>query len=73
MTQSTFQPISKLDGKVVVIVGGAGAIGIATAVPALIFYNVLMRNTRLHVTQLEAFAERFLRLALKHRKQWSDA
>jgi hypothetical protein len=30
-----------------------------------------MRNTRLHVTQLEAFAERFLRLALKHRQQWS--
>jgi biopolymer transport protein ExbB len=51
----------------------ATAIGIATAVPALIFYNVLMRNTRLHVTQLEAFAERFLRLALKHRKQWSGA
>ena len=51
----------------------ATAIGIATAVPALIFYNVLMRNTRLHVTQLEVFAERFLRLALKHRKQWSGA
>ena len=51
----------------------ATAIGIATAVPALIFYNVLMRNTRLHVTQLEAFAERFLRLALKHRTQWSGA
>jgi 3-oxoacyl-[acyl-carrier protein] reductase len=31
MTQSTFQPISKLEGKVAVIVGGAGAIGIATA------------------------------------------
>lgn len=51
----------------------ATAIGIATAVPALIFYNVLMRNTRLHVTQLEAFAERFLRLALKHRAKWSSA
>ncbi|BDU58803.1 biopolymer transporter ExbB [Limnohabitans sp. MORI2] len=51
----------------------ATAIGIATAVPALIFYNVLMRNTRLHVTQLEAFAERFLRLALKHRGKWSGA
>ena len=51
----------------------ATAIGIATAVPALIFYNVLMRNTRLHVTQLEAFAERFLRLALKHRAKWSGA
>ena len=31
MTQSTFQPISRLDGKVAVIIGGAGAIGIATA------------------------------------------
>ena len=49
----------------------ATAIGIATAVPALIFYNVLMRNTRLYVTQLESFAERFLRLALKHRSEWS--
>lgn len=51
----------------------ATAIGIATAVPALIFYNVLMRNTRLHVTQLESFAERYLRLAMKHRAQWSGA
>ena len=50
----------------------ATAIGIATAVPALIFYNVLMRNTRLHVTALEAFAERFLRFALKHRTQWGQ-
>ena len=49
----------------------ATAIGIATAVPALIFYNVLMRNTRLHVTQLESFAERFLRFALKNSPQWS--
>ncbi len=31
MTQSTFQPISRLDGKVAVIIGGAGAIGISTA------------------------------------------
>lgn len=31
MTQSTFQPITQLDGKVAVIIGGAGAIGIATA------------------------------------------
>jgi biopolymer transport protein ExbB len=51
----------------------ATAIGIATAVPALIFYNVLMRNTRLYVTQLESFAERFLRLAMKHRADWSGA
>jgi biopolymer transport protein ExbB len=51
----------------------ATAIGIATAVPALIFYNVLMRNTRLHVTQLESYAERFLRFALTHRAQWNGA
>jgi 3-oxoacyl-[acyl-carrier protein] reductase len=31
MTQSTYQPISRLDGKVAVIIGGAGAIGEATA------------------------------------------
>lgn len=51
----------------------ATAIGIATAVPALLFYNLLMRRTRLHVTDLEAFAERFLRLALGHRSQWGAA
>ena len=48
----------------------ATAIGIATAVPAVIFYNVLMRKARVHVTDLEAFAERFLRLAIKHRQHW---
>ena len=31
MTQSTYQPIFRLDGKVAVIIGGAGAIGEATA------------------------------------------
>lgn len=51
----------------------ATAIGIATAVPALLFYNLLMRRTRLHVTDLEAFAERFVRLALAHRSQWEAA
>jgi len=48
----------------------ATAVGIATAVPAVIFYNVLMRKARVHVTDLEAFAERFLRLAIKHRQHW---
>jgi biopolymer transport protein ExbB len=49
----------------------ATAIGIATAVPALLFYNLLMRKARLHVTEMEAFSERFLRFALKHRQKWS--
>ena len=51
----------------------ATAIGIATAVPAVIFYNILMRKARVHVTDLEAFAERFLRFAIKHRQQWRSA
>jgi biopolymer transport protein ExbB len=48
----------------------ATAIGIATAVPALIFFNLLTRKVRLHVTHLEVFAERFLRFAIKHRQEW---
>jgi biopolymer transport protein ExbB len=48
----------------------ATAIGIATAVPALIFFNLLTRKARLHVTHLEVFAERFLRFAIKHRQEW---
>lgn len=51
----------------------ATAIGIATAVPALLFYNMLMRKTRVYITDLEAFSEQFLRVALKNRQHWEHA
>ncbi len=42
------------------------AIGIATALPAVLFYNLLLRRLRLHVTDLENFMHDFMRLAAKH-------
>jgi biopolymer transport protein ExbB len=44
----------------------ATAIGIATALPAVLAYNYFLRNLRLRVTELENFALDFMRLALKH-------
>ncbi len=44
----------------------ATAIGIATALPAVLAYNFFLRRLRVHVTELENFAHDFLRLAQKH-------
>ena len=44
----------------------ATAIGIATALPAVLAYNYFLRRLRLRVTELENFAHDFLRLATKH-------
>jgi biopolymer transport protein ExbB len=44
----------------------ATAIGIATALPAVLAYNYFLRHLRLRVTELENFALDFMRLALKH-------
>jgi biopolymer transport protein ExbB len=44
----------------------ATAIGIATALPAVLAYNYFLRRLRLQVTELENFAHDFVRLALKH-------
>ena len=44
----------------------ATAVGIAVAVPAVLFYNVLLRKQKLRVTQMEAFADAFVRLAMKY-------
>ena len=44
----------------------ATAIGIATALPAVLFYNYFLRRLKVHVTDLENFAHDFLRLAQKH-------
>ena len=44
----------------------ATAVGIAVAVPAVLFYNFLLRKQKLRVTQMEAIADAFARLAMKH-------
>ena len=44
----------------------ATAIGIATALPAVMAYNYFQRNLRLRVAELDNFGHDFLRLALKH-------
>ncbi len=44
----------------------ATAIGIATALPAVLAYNYFLRRLRLNITGLENFAHDFVRLALKH-------
>ena len=44
----------------------ATAIGIATALPAVLAYNFFLRRLRLRITELENFAHDFLRLAIKH-------
>ena len=44
----------------------ATAIGIATALPAVLAYNFFLRRLKVRVTELENFAHDFLRLAQKH-------
>ncbi len=43
----------------------ATAIGIATAVPAVLAYNYGVRRLRLYVTEMEDFATRFVRVSIK--------
>lgn len=44
----------------------ATAIGIATALPAVLAYNYFLRRLRVQITEMENFAHDFVRLALKH-------
>lgn len=44
----------------------ATAIGIATALPAVLAYNYFLRQLKVRVTDLENFAHDFMRLAQKH-------
>ena len=48
----------------------ATAIGIATALPAVLAYNYFLRRLRVQVTEFENFAHDFVRLALKHNFKW---
>jgi biopolymer transport protein ExbB len=56
-------------------IGGAlitTAIGIVTAIPAVIFYNIINRMVRQHVGRLENFSEGLLRYMLHHRTRWQE-
>lgn len=44
----------------------ATALGIATAVPAVLAYNFFLRRLKINVAQLENFATDFLHLAIRH-------
>jgi biopolymer transport protein ExbB len=44
----------------------ATALGIATAIPAVLAYNFYLRRVRVSVTELENFAVDFLHLSLRH-------
>lgn len=43
----------------------ATAIGIAAALPAVLFYNLFLRKMKVWVTELDGFSDAFLRLASK--------
>lgn len=50
----------------------ATAVGIATAIPAVLTYNYFLRQQRVHVTDLDGFLDDFVRRAMRHRAQWGD-
>jgi biopolymer transport protein ExbB len=43
----------------------ATAIGIAAAMPAVLFYNFFLRKMKIWITEIDGFSEAFLRLAAK--------
>ena len=51
----------------------ATAIGIATAVPAVLAYNYFQRQQRVMSSELYEFAEDFITLAIRNRKHWSES
>lgn len=51
----------------------ATAVGIATAIPAVLAYNYFLRQQRVHVSELDGFSEDFLRQAMRNRKHWGES
>lgn len=51
----------------------ATAIGIATAVPAVLAYNYFLRQQRVLSGELSEFAEDFLRFSIRNHKRWSES
>ena len=51
----------------------ATAVGIATAVPAVLIYNYFLRRQRVQATEVGSFVDDFERGAMRQRKHWGDA
>lgn len=47
----------------------ATAIGIAAALPAVLFYNYFIRRLKVWVTEVDTFTDAFLRLSAKQIKK----
>ena len=50
----------------------ATAVGIVTAIPAVLTYNYFMRQQRVQNTDMENFVESFVRFAMRNQKHWSE-
>lgn len=48
----------------------ATAVGIATAIPAVLAYNYFLRQQRVHVSDLDGFLDDFVRRAMRNRQHW---
>ena len=51
----------------------ATAIGIATAVPAVLAYNYVLRQLRVHTVEADGFLESFMRRAMRQRQHWGES
>lgn len=51
----------------------ATAVGIATAIPAVLAYNYFLRQQRVHATDINSFSEDFLRQAMRNRSHWGTS
>lgn len=51
----------------------ATAVGIATAIPAVLAYNYFLRQQRVHVSELDGFSEDLLRHAMRNRQHWGES
>lgn len=51
----------------------ATAVGIATAIPAVLAYNYFLRQQRVQSTDLNGFIEDFLRKAMRNRAHWGQS
>ena len=51
----------------------ATAVGIATAIPAVLAYNYFLRQQRVQTTDLNGFIDDFLRKAMRNRAHWGQS
>lgn len=50
----------------------ATAVGIITAIPAVLTYNYFMRQQRVQNTDMDNFVEGFVRFAMRNQQHWSE-